>query len=312
LNTESHVFDFASGGTFVLPRIAICGTARDAGESLIATLAAIERLQAASTNSHVVIVTNDNSDDTEQVLVTWSGARQNTTIIVCDGLADVYRDRFDRLAAARNLYLAALREQKNDYDLMAVLDMDGPNIALTPKQFVQSIAGAPDGWVGLFANQRTAYYDITALRHPSWVSSDVWVEIETASRWLNTPLFQGIDVASRGIVRRRIRRQIVKNYIYRRQYRIDADAPPIRVHSAFGGLGVYRYRNALGSQYKGRTPAGRRVCEHVDFNRLVAAHGGGLYISPILLNIAPPEYLGPGSGAPLPQHLREASFDDPI
>jgi len=289
----------------VLPRIAICGTARDASESLIATLAAIERLQAASEKSCVVIVTNDNYDDTAHVLAAWAGERQNITIIVCDGLEDVYPDRYDRLAAARNLYLAALRDQRESYDLLVALDMDGPNIALTPLKFGSAIAGAPDGWVGLFANQKMGYYDITALRHPTWASEDVWVEVEAASRWLNTPFFQCIDRASSGVLGRRLRRQIAQKYIYERQYYIDPDAPPIRVVSAFGGLGVYRYQTALECQYDARTPAGRRVCEHVDFNRLASTRGGGLYICPSLLNIAPPQYLGPGSGAPFPQHLRQ-------
>lgn len=292
----------------MLPPIAICGTARDASDNLIATLAAIERLQSASQKCCVIIVTNDNRDDTARILTTWSGSRENVTIIVCDGLADTYPDRFDRLAAARNLYLDALRHQRDNYDLLAALDMDGPNIALTPTLFDKAITNAPEGWVGLFANQKAAYYDITALRHPTWVSGDVWIEIEAASRWLNTSLFRSIDRASRGLIHKRIRRQIVQKYIYERQYRIDPDSRAIRVSSAFGGCGIYRYQAALVSQYSGRTSAGRRVCEHVDFNRRASASGGDLYICPSLINLAPPEYLGPGSGAPFPEHHRGSSL----
>lgn len=73
--------------------------------------------------------------------------------------------------------------------------------------------------------------------------------------------------------------------------------------SAFGGLGLYRYEAAIVAKYDSRTSFEEVTCEHVPFNKVAASRGGRLYICPSMLNAAPEEHLGPGSGAPFPRHL---------
>ena len=80
-------------------------------------------------------------------------------------------------------------------------------------------------------------------------------------------------------------------YVYRRQFSIPADARPIRVRSAFGGLGVYKMSKILDCRYDGLDSDGRELCEHVPFNQKICDHGGELYIYPKLLNQAPSEHL---------------------
>jgi hypothetical protein len=84
------------------------------------------------------------------------------------------------------------------------------------------------------------------------------------------------------------------------QYRISPDAPFISVRSAFGGLGIYRAEALSSAWYGSRDQQGRAVCEHVVFHRQLRARGFGLYISPALLNEAPPEHLGKCSGRQFP------------
>jgi hypothetical protein len=287
----------------VLPRIAICGTARNAERSLPESLRAIERIRQVAVDCHVAIVTNDNDDSTASILTSWSGGGRASTVIVRDGLAASHPDRIDRIAAARNFYLDELRRQGASYDLLVVLDLDGPNDRLMPEHIVSGLAKAPADWVGIFANQGTAYYDLYALRHPSWVRGDVWLDVANASAWVRAPIFRAADQLVGGRIGRRVWRGMVRKHVHDLQYRIAPTHPPIGVQSAFGGLGIYRYDAALSAQYDGRTKSGEQICEHVTFNRLARSRGGSFYICPSMLNGAPQEHLGPGSGAPFPRRL---------
>lgn len=287
----------------MLPSVAICGTARNAGLGLVATLKAIDKIREASVMSCAVIVTNDNEDNSNQVLSQWSASSPNSFVIACDGLARSIPNRIDRLAAARNMYLQALREQSATYEILVALDMDGPNVELTAESIANALAGAPRNWAAMFANQSVAYYDLFALRRANWVEGDVWSEFRSAdssavnryARLLGEMLDSRIGPV--------LRRRNLRKFVWDRQYRIDPSHPPIAVDSAFGGLGLYRYDVAVSARYDSRLPSGEVVCEHVLFNRSVALSGGGLYICPPLLNIAPDECLGPGSGAPFPRYL---------
>jgi len=50
-----------------------------------------------------------------------------------------------------------------------VADLDGPNARLIAEpDFGAAITAAPAGWAAVFANARNTYYDIEALRHPTW------------------------------------------------------------------------------------------------------------------------------------------------
>ena len=73
-------------------------------------------------------------------------------------------------------------------------------------------------------------------------------------------------------------------HVRARQISIDANAPPIPVLSAFGGFGLYRTEYLAGAHYRGLTPRGAVVCEHVAFHETIRHNGGSLYILPALLN----------------------------
>lgn len=172
----------------MLPRIAICGAARNAGSSLLASLASIDRLASASSDSAAVIVTNDNDDDTARVLAEWAAARPWAMVIVRDGLAHSHPDRLDRLAAVRNLYIQELQSRSTSYDVLAVLDLDGPNDDLRPEAVSNALTGAPSDWIALFANQPTAYYDLFALRYPKWVERHIGSKLHRVLELRKAPL----------------------------------------------------------------------------------------------------------------------------
>ncbi|PWT88030.1 MAG: hypothetical protein C5B56_09490 [Proteobacteria bacterium] len=78
--------------------------------------------------------------------------------------------------------------------------------------------------------------------------------------------------------------------VYGRMIKIPSWARPVRVLSAFGGIGVYRWDLAVVGRYVGIDARDRETCEHVAFNRSVREAGGLLYIHPSLIVQAPAEH----------------------
>ncbi len=268
-----------------LPSTLICGTIRNGGTALNATLDAIERLKGAFQASSAVIVTNDNTDDTDTILAAWSSSSPTNFTIRLDGFATAYPEHIDRLAAVRNFYLRHLYQQPaGTYEMLLVLDLDGPNARLDPAEFLAAVSSVSLRWDGLFANQLKAYYDIYPLRHDIWSPDDCWLRVAAASKG---PFGKWRRSAAR------------EHFIYGRQVRIPPTEPPIRVRSAFGGLGLYRVA-ALADRcwYGSRLANGDLVCDHVVVNTAIDRQGGALYIVPCLVNEAQEEHLRPESGKP--------------
>lgn len=274
-----------------LPATLICGTIRNGGPAFKATLDAIERLKPMFERCSVAIVTNDNTDDTDATLASWVASNASHTVIRMDGFAYAYPERIDRLAAVRNFYLRHLYDQPDGaFDMLLVLDLDGPNTKLQPQPFLAAIDTVKLPWDGLFANQLEAYYDVYPLRHDTWSPDDCWVRVLQVTR------------GPFGKWRKRAAR---RRFVTDRQIKIPPTAPPIRVRSAFGGLGLYRVA-ALNRRcwYGSRLANGDLVCDHVMVNTAIDRDGGALYIVPSLLNEVQAEHLSPGSGRPPPPELQ--------
>lgn len=267
----------------------ICGLARNCASALPDSLRCIERLERSFRKTRVVAVANDSVDRTDAILSQWAADSRSRILLHANGIAAAATGKTERLAILRNFYLRELRrwiEAGAQFDLMIVLDLDGVNRQPALADAVcDALATAPRDWGALFANQRQAYYDIWALRHPRWCTSDCWQEVERSVRFVPRPL------------RGRAYARAVAQRVGGRQVRISPDHPPIPVESAFGGLGIYKVCALDGAWYAGRDDSGRKVCEHVAFNACVRRRGWPLYIVPSLLNEAPAEHLTPGAGA---------------
>jgi hypothetical protein len=236
----------------------------------------------------MVTVTNDSKDGTSEILTRWAAGSPSRTLLQAEGMATSVPGRTDRLAILRNLCLSEMRrriEAGRRFDLMIVFDLDGVNREpYLAAALHDVITTAPSDWGALFANQRDAYYDIWALRHPKWCPEDCWQQVRKATRFVPRPL------------RRRATAAAIERYVGMRQVRIHPGEPAIAVHSAFGGLGIYKVSVLDGAWYCGRDGAGNEVCEHVAFHSCIGRRGAKLYIAPGLLNDAPPEHLAQGAG----------------
>jgi FkbM family methyltransferase len=232
-------------------------------------------MAALYAKSAFVFVENDSEDDSKARLLKWLGSRPTGTLLELDGLAATEPTRTARLAYARNAYLGHLRESPYiDYDDLVILDLDDVNatpLDLTAYAAAADFLQVDEETVGVFANSRPVYFDIWALRHPTWCPNDCWAEVRAnRDSWTAS----------------------VERFIYERQIAIDSHQPPLGVESAFGGLGIYRLRKVLPHQYVGTTSSGTDVCEHVSLN-LELSRSGQLFIFPALQNLAPQAHLRP-------------------
>jgi hypothetical protein len=264
-------------------RIVIAGLARDSAEHLKAIFANIDNLASCFRDKAYIFLENDSTDHTRACLEAFRDVRPNTRLEHFDGLGESIPQRTVRLAWLRNHYLSLITQEYADYDYLLVIDCDDASAYrmdyLAFHRAIEFLDHEP-GCAGVFPNQDGFYYDLWALRHPTWCPGDIWEES------LDHYVIHGgsDDEVFRTVVGPRLRTL----------GRFDA---PIQVHSAFGGMGLYKIssvvKNARRSKgYKIKnvlTPEGDRdvgwqVCEHVDFHRGFGDHGEKLFILPFLIN----------------------------
>lgn len=260
----------------------IAGLARNCEGALPRTLRRLDQFRDTFSRVKYVIVTNDSDDRTESLLRSWSEQHGDVVVITLDGLCAKLPQRTARIAFARNSYILELQRDEArgvHYDFLLVADLDGVNENLvSDPTFTNVLERAPSDWGALFANQRAAYYDIWALRHPTWSPGDCWAEVSAAQGRLlrNFPFRKA---------------RAIERSVSARQVKIEPSEAPISVDSAFGGFGIYRTPYLKGAVYYGVGDDGAEVCEHVAFNSFVKKNGAELYIHPALLNDAPIEHL---------------------
>jgi len=172
------------------------------------------------------------------------------------------------------------------YDHLVVADLDNALAApLAAKTFAKAAhwLDATPTRGGVFANGRPRYYDIWALRHEIWSPNDCWQAV-----WFRDP--------------DQDQHRLQISQVFSRMVKIPSWLPPIRVLSAFGGIGIYKLQLAIGARYIGLDGLGRETCEHVAFNTAVGASGGQLYVYPSLVTQSPVEHLAEARN--LPRRLR--------
>lgn len=257
------------------------GVARNCTPYLRDVLFNLERLERAYSLVRYVFAVGESSDGTFEALRSWVVHGRSGHVIDMAGVERSEPRRTVRIAMARNACMALLRSAYPNYDHVVVLDMD--NILVDP---VSEAAFAEAGvWLdsadcraAVFANAAPRYYDVWALRHPTWCPYDVWHAIWDRHRWCPFELAKC-------------------KHVYGKQIRIAPGAAPIPVRSAFGGLAIYKMRFLESAEYSGEDARGRERAEHVSFNEWIADRGGGLFVIPSLVVRAPPEHLFDAAGA---------------
>jgi hypothetical protein len=252
------------------------GTARDCASWLPAVLENLQRLASLYDRTAFVFAVSDSTDSTAALLRNWMDQDRAGQVIELGDLAGRLTVRTERIAHARNACLERIRGSAwAEYRHLIVADLD--DVLAVPLD-VDAFSRAAR-WLdtaadraAVFASSRPRYYDIWALRHPTWCPHDCWHRI-----W-ERPASQSFEAAK-------------FREVFARQVALPRQMPPIEVRSAFGGLGLYRMSDALGAAYVGLDAEGREVSEHVAFNEAIGRDGGRLHVFPDLQVQAPQQHL---------------------
>jgi len=245
--------------------ILITGIARDCAKTIRAD---VERLASAFSvvrDIRWLIVESDSADDTPAMLAAMQASIANFRAISLGTLRGDIPVRTERIAHCRNRYLEELQgDRYSDVDYVVVSDLDGMNRLLTQRGVLSAFAR--NDWDVCCANQRGPYYDILALRHPTWSPGDCLDQL----RQLRA---QGVGEEA-----------ALRIAIYSKMVRIPTNREWIEVDSAFGGLAIYRKSILAGASYRGTDATGASVCEHVALHASIRQRHGRIFINPALIN----------------------------
>jgi glycosyltransferase involved in cell wall biosynthesis len=218
-------------------------------------------------NYKIIIVESNSTDGTKDSLSDAKTKDERLNVIHADFdlSSEEFKNRELRIAICRNLYLKAIYADETAYDYVIVIDLD----EIFSESFnIDNLKKSLEfhKWDALFANQTDRYYDIWALRGLG-VNYDCWNTLYA-------------DTSNDSYETKR------KKYISSKQIQIPRNHPPIRVKSAFGGLGIYKHKMLIDLKPLYKEIGG--ACEHVEFhNQLIKAGFVDLFIHPNLLIKSP-------------------------
>lgn len=236
---------------------AFCLLARDCENNLQRNIPYIERYRGQFHHSIVIIIENDSRDGTKEIIKRWE-QKSDGVIAQCQNHPEwAGLDRVSRIARCRNEYMTILREQKESYDYVIVIDMD---VELCDNDFMEVINNAPSDFSALFANGRYYLTFIKQRIHSFYYDLYAYVPYKSSTIELKrSELFNNGEVLEKKL---------------RKKKYVPCD-------SAFGGLAIYKtaavkelsysiFQNHRSSYYS-------VLCEHIPFN-IECRKQGSLYI----------------------------------
>lgn len=246
--------------------VLIAGTARNVERFIKSDIDCLKSSFSDFKKVHFLIVESDSSDATLKKLTQLKSENISFDFIALGNLSNAHPKRTERIALCRNKVIDALlsNPQYSNINYVAVADLDSVNAKLT-REGVRSCWDIELDWGGVTANQTDEYYDIWALRHDYWNADDCWVQRKELERLTSTLFAENLSILSKKI-------------------HISPTTPPIKVHSAFGGLAIYKRDAFVSSRYIGLRDDGSEICEHVPFHQRMEENGFQLFINPKMLN----------------------------
>ena len=249
--------------------ILVAGIVRNCRRTIEPSIKQIQKLFGPGFNLSYFLVESDSTDGTNLLLEQLSTNNPRFNYKSLGNLEPEIPDRIQRIAHCRNQYMIHLRDQMAQnakFDFLLVADFDGVNSRISLSLPVERLLSRA---TIVSANQKGPYYDILALRAPSWVEEDYRMSI--ASNPNPRYPFTGY-----------------LNFVSLKQRRISKSDPPIRVESAFGGLAIYPVHMLEACKYEPKElSSGFWECEHVGFNAQALRNGGQMIILPNLRNKGP-------------------------
>lgn len=225
----------------------------------------IEKISKLFLKTRCILIESDSTDNTLEVLRETKNKYTNIPVEVYTfgNLKQKIFHRTGRIAAARNFYLDIVEDKYLDYDYLLVLDFNESNTDELSIDGVISNFKYKD-WDMICANQEQIYYDLWALRHPTWMPFDCW-------DWNNVPSFMN-------------REQVHNIYVKSRFVHIDKTHNLIAVESAFGGSAFIKIQSLQRARHLSVDKDGKETCEWVSFCKNLNNKNPKIYINPAFIN----------------------------
>jgi hypothetical protein len=245
--------------------VVVVGCVRNGAKTVRPAVETLARATGGFANVQFLVIESDSTDSTLAELASLRQQSERFEHITLGALAERISARTERIAHCHNRYLEELRSNARyaSVDYVIVADLDGVNNDLQ-REALESCWSTSVPWDVVTANQRDAYYDIWALRHPDWCPVDCHDQYSRLRVIFGHPRALAIAIHSR-------------------MARLSPTAEWIEVDSAFGGLAIYRREALLAGNYSG-VEDGHCVCEHVPLHAQLRTKGFRIFINPALIN----------------------------
>ena len=258
--------------------IYFAGLARDCATDLRENLQALMSLAMSNHDyeCQFFFLENDSQDQTGEILNTIQDLFPNQVKIwQFTGLAAAKPERIERLSWCRNFLIDQIRDVAENFAINSIyvpVDLDASiAVSLRPEDFWKAVDCLMNSQMnGIFPISKPFYYDLLALRCFGWLEAD----------------YRELVVASRSLLGSA---KALEEHVFSLQYSPQdfGNAHLIRVESAFGGVGLYRFMAIKNCYYQTGWLGHFFECEHVSFNRQV----GKLAIDCEWIVQAPPEHI---------------------
>jgi len=259
----------------------LVGTVRNTSKSVEREMKIIHRAFGGLGELSAYLVESDSSDGTVETLKALQEKYSNFSFISLGKLEKKIHNRIERIRFCRNYYVEYIRKEftREKWDFIIVADLDGVNSGLSSKA-IRSNFETLAKWDAIFPNQRFGYYDLLALRCDNWLNHDFYSELTEKMNDARITR-QSAENSFREWNRAdRIRKQV----IYDRMKKIRVKENPFKVHSAFGGIAIYKPELFEISNYDVVDGSSRNECEHVSFHLKCERAGKNLLLNPAFVN----------------------------
>ena len=266
-----------------MKRVVLVGTISNVAGNLRSDL--IKVINALSTLDVIqtFLVESDSNDATLSILEGLRKEIENFNFVSLGNLGLEIPDRIHRIRHCRNVYVQEIRNmlEMSDIDYVVVADLDGMNSRISSDAIQSSFNR--DDWAAVLANQRGGYYDVLALRHPTWCPQDVLVDLRNEQS-----LIENTAIPWQSFIRR-VRRRVAydrarKKAIYSRMIKIKHDEGWVEVNSGFGGLGIYKASVFKSFDYSLLEGDLDFESEHVALSKRIINDGQKIFINPKMIN----------------------------
>ena len=271
--------------------VIFAGCAKNCDEYLPDVFNNIKNYSSLFKKTFKIIVENGSTDDTKKIL---KNHEDDECIIHFRDDFNLIEHRTIRLALARNLIIGDIKNNQKlkDFDLLIMIDFDDRGIfKVDENNLIRAIEFlfSKNDIAGVFGNQPGLYFDMWALTYQHDFKSDYFGD----ALKLAASKMQSTDKINKEILS-----DLKKNYFDKKKISFPINSSPVKVLSAFGGLGIYKIKKIRDNKnvYEGEQELSLRFkdgvnkkifyqrCEHKSFHQGFHDINSDLFILPYLIN----------------------------